>query len=127
MESIFIIIERKISRKPINSQPSSRPRKSITELSWHILQMLIYHKDKKKRERLQEPSRYTGSLLHLFYFIIIFKITLPDPNGENVSVVQSCLTLCDPRDRSPPGSPVHAMLQARMLEWVAIPFSRWRK
>ena len=52
MESIFIIIERKISRKPINSPPSSRPWKSITELSWHILQMLIYHKDKKKkRER----------------------------------------------------------------------------
>ena len=48
MESIFIIIERKISRKPINSQPSFRPRKSITELSWHILQILIYYKDKKK-------------------------------------------------------------------------------
>ena len=51
-ESIFIIIEKKILRKPINSQPSSRPRKSITELSWHIFQMLIYHKAiKKKRER----------------------------------------------------------------------------
>ena len=40
------------------------------------------------------------------------------------SVSQSCLTLCNPMDCSPPGSPVHGILQARLLEWVAIPFSR---
>ena len=39
-------------------------------------------------------------------------------------VTQSCLTLCDPMDYSPPGSSVHGILQARILEWVAIPFSR---
>ena len=37
---------------------------------------------------------------------------------------QSCPTLCDPMDCSPPGSSVHGILQARILEWVAIPFSR---
>ena len=37
--------------------------------------------------------------------------------------VQSCLTLCDPVDCSPPGSSVHGILQARILEWVAISFS----
>ena len=37
---------------------------------------------------------------------------------------QSCLTLCDPMNSSPPGSSVHEILQARILEWVAIPFSR---
>jgi len=37
--------------------------------------------------------------------------------------LQSCSTLCDPRDGSPPGSPVPGILQARMLEWVAISFS----
>ena len=37
---------------------------------------------------------------------------------------QSCLTLCDAVDGSPPGSSVHGILQARILEWVAIPFSR---
>ena len=37
---------------------------------------------------------------------------------------QSCLTLCDPMDGSPPGSSVHGILQARILEWVAIPSSR---
>ena len=37
--------------------------------------------------------------------------------------LQSCPTLCDPIDDSPPGSPVPGILQARTLEWVAISFS----
>ena len=37
--------------------------------------------------------------------------------------LQSCPTLCDPRDGSPPGYPVPGILQARTLEWVAISFS----
>ena len=41
-----------------------------------------------------------------------------------VLIVQSCLTLCDPVNCSPPASSVHGILQARILEWVAIPFSR---
>ena len=43
--------------------------------------------------------------------------------------LQSCLTLCDPIDGSPPGSPVPGILQARTLEWVAISFStawKWK-
>ena len=38
---------------------------------------------------------------------------------------QSCPTLCDPVDYSPPGSSVHGILQARILEWVAMPSSIW--
>ena len=41
-----------------------------------------------------------------------------------VNVTQLCLTLCDPMDCSPLVSSVHGILQARILEWVAIPFSR---
>ena len=41
-----------------------------------------------------------------------------------VLVAQSCLTLWDPVDCSPPGSSVHGIIQAGILEWVAIPFSR---
>ena len=41
-----------------------------------------------------------------------------------VLVAQLCLTLCDPMDCSPPGSSVHGILQAAILEWAAIPFSR---
>ena len=37
--------------------------------------------------------------------------------------LQSCPTLCDPIDSSPPGSPVRGILQAETLEWVAISFS----
>jgi len=42
-----------------------------------------------------------------------------------VLVAQSCLTLCDPMDCSPPGSSVHGIIQARLPEWVATSFSRW--
>ena len=38
-------------------------------------------------------------------------------------LLQSCPTLCDPIDGSPPGSPLPGILQARMLEWIAISFS----
>ena len=43
---------------------------------------------------------------------------------QSVKAAQLCLTLCDPVDCSPPGSSVHGILQARILEWVAVPFSR---
>ena len=39
-------------------------------------------------------------------------------------VAQLCLTLCHPMDYSKPDSSVHGILQARILEWVAIPFAR---
>ena len=56
------------------------------------------------------------------------------PNAQDVNIqlhpaaaaaksLQSCPTLCDPRDGSPPGSPVPGILQARTLEWGAIAFS----
>ena len=43
---------------------------------------------------------------------------------KKVSVAQSCPTLCDPMDCSPSGPSVHGILQERILQWVAIPFSR---
>ena len=43
---------------------------------------------------------------------------------QKVKISQSCPTLCDPMDCSLPGFSVHGILQARILEWVAIPFSR---
>ena len=53
-------------------------------------------------------------ILYIYIYIYIMKVL----------VAQSCLTLCDPMDCSPPGSSVHGILQVRRLEWVAIPFSR---
>ena len=43
---------------------------------------------------------------------------------SGVLVAQSCLTLCNPTDHSLPGSSVHGIPQAKILEWIAIPFSR---
>ena len=48
-------------------------------------------------------------------------------NTATAKSLQSCPTLCDPIDGSPPGSPVPGILQARTLEWVAISFSNARK
>ena len=47
----------------------------------------------------------------------------PQKPAAAAKSLQSCPTLCDPRDGSPPGSPVPGILQARTLEWVAIAFS----
>ena len=50
-----------------------------------------------------------------------------DPAAAAAKSLQSCPTLCDPIDRSPPGFPVPGILQARALEWVAISFSNaWK-
>jgi len=49
------------------------------------------------------------------------------PAAASAKSLQSCPTLCDPIDGSPPGSPVPGILQARTLEWVAISFSNaWK-
>ena len=48
---------------------------------------------------------------------------IPSPAAAAAKLLQSCLTLCDPVDGSPPGSAVLGILQARTLEWVAISFS----
>ena len=65
--------------------------------------------------------------------LILIKVRTADPHvtlkfpfvsaAADAKSLQSCLTLCDPIDGSPPGSPVPGILQARTLEWVAISFS----
>ena len=67
---------------------------------------------------------------------LMFITTLHSLNWSSLTVVyfvcacvcvqslQSCLTLCNPMDYSPPGSSAHGILQARILEWIAMPSSR---
>ena len=58
--------------------------------------------------------------LHSHFFLV----TAAVPAAKSL---QSCRTLCDPIDGSPPGSPISGILQARILEWVAISFSNaWK-
>ena len=54
---------------------------------------------------------------------LICDINLGRAAAAAAKSLQSCPTLCDPIDGSPPGSPVPGILQARTLEWVAIAFS----
>ena len=49
---------------------------------------------------------------------------VPHPEFHKMLVAQLCLTLCGPMDCNQPGSSVHGISQARVLEWVAIPFAR---
>ena len=59
--------------------------------------------------------------------ISIHLIPIPTGSGSLLLLflaAQLCLTLCNPRDCSPPGSSVHRISQARILKWVFIPFSR---
>ena len=59
-----------------------------------------------------------------FYWTQVIFLHFNSPPAKSL---QSCPTLCDPIDGSPPGSPVPGILQARTLEWVAISFSKvWK-
>ena len=64
---------------------------------------------------------------HLEYLdqsLAVFSVCLSHKDVCASVSAQSCLTLCDPMDCSLPGSSVRGSSQARILEWVAIPFSR---
>ena len=56
-------------------------------------------------------------------YLFIYKLIIAAVAAAAAKSLQSCPTLCDPIDGSPPGSPVPGILQARTLEWVAISFS----
>ena len=59
----------------------------------------------------------------VYIYIYIYIYVYICPTAATAKSLQSCLTLCDPIDDSPPGSPVPGNLQARTPEWVAISFS----
>ena len=79
-------------------------------------------------------SSFTSNLPVIFFFIVVKRLKIYPLNKFWVYTLtaaakslQSCPTLCDPIDGSPPGSPIPEILQARILEWVAISFSNaWK-
>ena len=74
---------------------------------------------------LETLSLSCSSLLLLLYIHNgLPQRTLPLCLKVKILFAQSCLTLCEPRDCSLPGSSVHRILQAKMLEWGAIPISK---
>ena len=78
------------------------------------------------------PQHYPQHQLHVQLYFLVSTFSrptlspppLPSPSPHPVCVAQSCLTVCDPMGHSPPGSSVHAISQARILEPVAILFSQ---
>ena len=72
-----------------------------------------------KREKIQ----YTKGNMVLIVESIDFRTPKLPAAAAAAKSLQSCPTLCDPIDGSPPGSPIPGMLQARTLEWVAMSFS----
>ena len=65
----------------------------------------------------------SSSAFHIASIKIIVVINKMETLRTQANSLQSCPTLCDPMDSRPPGSSVHRILQARILEWVAISFS----
>ena len=110
----------------------------LTAHSWTIRATMLYITPPTPELMYPVTKLWTSDLLHLIpWFTSLF--------GKNTSSVflkkeyiiyaaavaakslQSCPTLCDPIDGSPPGSPIPGILQARTLEWVAISFSNaWK-
>ena len=72
-----------------------------------------------QRPHLQKPSFWKWGFRHMISGRN--KCSVHNIEVKKVLVVQLCLTSCHPMDCSPPGFPVHEILQARILEWVAIP------
>ena len=62
------------------------------------------------------------NLYHKYMVVLIYKYEYIAAAAAAAKSLQSCPTLCDPIDGSPPGSPVPGILQARTLAWVAISF-----
>ena len=89
----------------------------------------LYGKAKDLRVPKQVPKKIKVEWIILPDFKIYHKgivtqtVLFWDAAAAAAKSLQSCLTLCDPIDGSPPGSPVPGILQARILEWVALSFS----
>ena len=72
---------------------------------------------------LYSHQQHTKIFMHLSDNLLPDFMTVTEQIGGKVLVAQSCLTLCNPTNCSPLDSSVHGIIQARILEWVTIPFS----
>ena len=82
--------------------------------TWDIFVKYIFVPELMKEEKkyIVSPNCSPQMLLCVYFFCL------------HAKSLQSCLILCNPVDCSPPGFSVHGILQARILEWVAMPSSR---
>ena len=96
-------MEIKIARRNINNLTCADDITLVAESEEELLSLLMRVKEESEKADL--------------------KLIAAAAAAAAAKSLQSCPTLCDPRDGNPPGSPVPGILQARTLEWVAIFFS----
>ena len=104
-----------------SSNISSFPPKTI------CLVHIIFHLIKMSCHNFPDWYNYSTflGLQSVYFYLLPFAAAAA---AAAAALLQLCLTLCDPIDGSPPGSPVPGILQARTLEWVAISFSNaWKR
>ena len=88
----------------------------MSYVSGHKATIQRYHQEKRKQitkkqdQQWDIPCYSTATIIHIA--------------AAAAKSLQSCPTLCNPIDGSPPGSPIPGILQARTLEWAAISFSK---
>ncbi|XP_061285916.1 coiled-coil domain-containing protein 112 isoform X5 [Bos javanicus] len=113
----FLRLEKEIREKTEKAEKRKTAADEISrfqERDLHKLELKILNRQLKEDEKA-EKQRKLAKLKEKF-------AVLHFPHAAAAKSLQSCPTLCDPIDGSPPGSPVPGILQARTLEWVAISF-----
>ena len=83
-------------------------------------------RERRKQKKMYTSEKYNIEMLlkkQCLFFLNHQRQIAAAAAAAAAKSLQSCPTLCDPIDSSPPGSPVPGILQARTLEWVAISFS----
>ena len=104
----------------------------MTDSCWGLtkqnsVKQLSFNKKNNKKIKKKRKSVLATTLVYSHYELHILIIHNNAATAAAAKSLQSCQTLCDPIDGSPPGSPVPGILQARILEWVAISFfNAWK-
>ena len=100
--------------RPQGQHATGSPVAQYSSVSGFSLRVLRVQFIRAPKASIYEPKSYSPQTKPLPSEV---------PATAAAKSLQSCPTLCDPRDGSPPGSPVPGILQARTMEWVAISFS----
>ena len=90
-----------------------RPPCNVKAIPFHRLHLSSHQCMRSSLYNISLMAFHSASLIKPYNWVLLYCL-----------VAQSCLTPCNPMDCSPPGSSVHGILQARILEWIAIPFPR---
>ena len=102
-----------------------RKHKNKKSNTWRSKQVLTLMVKGDLRQRVMYSSQIRWGLSSSYQLLcFLFQFDKINKEESESEATQFCLTLCDPMDCSLPGSSIHGIFQARILEWVVISFSR---